>query len=167
MNDPFDIGDYVRITNGRKRGRRGYITGFTTSRKSAHVDIVGQGSHRVLTRLLEHSILPQVTAPDVPDIRIPVPIRAVSAPIDDADDDIAANPEFPIASLTRFLDTNDTIVPTMDNLCTLFAEHGFGQRSAVIGCFMDRLRLAEDRVVDAHNSIPIPDADFAVVNDDD
>jgi hypothetical protein len=128
----------------------------------ADVDLEGHGSTRVLVRLLVLAPVPAANAapvePPVADVPNPPDNDAVYV----ADE----HPDFPDASLNLFMSNHATILPSMDELCSLFAEHGFGQRSAVIAYFGSRLRLAEDRVVANHASIPPADADFVILDDD-
>jgi hypothetical protein len=162
MATTLSIGDYVRVIRGIHRGYHGHITAFTPSRKSADVDLEGRGSTRVLVRLLVLAPVPAANAapvePPVADVPNPPDNDAVYV----ADE----HPDFPDASLNLFMSNHATILPSMDELCSLFAEHGFGQRSAVIAYFGSRLRLAEDRVVANHASIPPADADFVILDDD-
>lgn len=167
MDAPLSIGDYVRVTRGLRKGNRGYITGFTTSRKTADVDLDGRGSYRILVRLLMASSIPNAhPAAPATDPVAADPVNALQ------DDDLVfvanEHPDFPDATLGRFLDTNHQLLPSIDEICTMFAEHGFGQRSAVIACFGSRLRLAEDRVVASRNNHDhLANADFVIVDDDD
>jgi hypothetical protein len=57
------------------------------------------------------------------------------------------HPMYPEARLRLYINSHPDTFDAIEQLCATFSAAGFGQRSTVIAFFGERLRIAENRIV--------------------